>query len=298
MSVSMKPKESLLQPHTTEQIRTALELNQAAEKALLAHCSRIAALDPEQIFEELCRLLPLADAEGLLRIAPVLAAAIPELNPMIGFDQRSPHHGYDLFTHTAHVTAAVPGDLTLRWAALLHDIGKVPTFTVDETGRGHFVGHAAKGAEMADAILKGLKAPDALREQVVLLIEQHMLWLEPEKKLLRRQIGRLGLETVYQLLSLQLADNSNKGTAKSGENEKYVRILEVLEEIRAEGGCLGPEDLAVSPGDLAQIGFPGQAISTVRNWLLDQVLEETLPNERDVLLACAKGMWIAVCRNS
>lgn len=58
---------------------------------------------------------------------------------MIGFDQHSPHHAYDLFTHTAHVTAGVSADLTLRWAALLHDTGKVATFTRDATGRGHFM---------------------------------------------------------------------------------------------------------------------------------------------------------------
>jgi len=279
-------------------VQYGLEMEYPLERALLTQAPELKNLDQACVFEELCSLLPLMNAEQLIWFAPVLAVAIPELKPMIGFDQRSPHHAYDLYTHTAHVTAAVPGDLALRWAALLHDIGKVPTFTVDETGRGHFADHAAKGAEMADAILRRLKSPDALRQQVVLLIDQHMLWLEPEKKPLRRQIGRLGLETVYQILSLQLADNSNKGTAKSGENEKYLRILEVLKEIQAEGGCFGLKDLAVNDKDLMQIGFSGQAVSTIRNWLLDQVLEGTLPNERTVLLAWAKGVLVAAWHSS
>ena len=275
-----------------------LELEYPLERALVTQASGLNNSDPRRVFEELSAVLPLLDAEGLIWFAPILAVVIPELKPMIGFDQRSPHHAYDLYTHTAHVTAGVPGDQALRWAALLHDIGKVPTFTVDETGRGHFANHAAKGAEMADAILRRLMAPDALRKQVVLLIEQHMLWLEPEKKLLRRQIGRLGLETVYQILSLQLADNSNKGTEKSGENEKYLRILEVLKEIQAEGGSFGLKDLAVNDEDLMQIGFSGQAVSTIRNWLLDQVLEGTLPNDPTVLLAWAKGVLAAAWHSS
>lgn len=275
-----------------------LDMDYPTERALLSQSALLEKLPVEQVYDELCKLLVLVEADDLIWFAPVLAVVIPELKPMIGFDQKSPHHAYDLYTHVARVVAGVPGDPTLRWAALLHDIGKVSTFTVDETGRGHFYDHAAKGAEMADAILKRLKAPTDLREQVVLLIEKHMLWLQPEKKPLRRQIGRLGLGTVYQLLSLQLADNSNKGTAKSTENEQYVRILKVLEEIQSEGSCLGLKDLAVDRNDLMQIGFSGQAVSAMLNWLLDQVIDETLPNERGVLLAWAKGVWITAWRSS
>ena len=297
--------ESWLRNHPLEILRSIrfavqydLEMEYPLERALLTQVSGLNDLAPECIFEELCRLFPLVNAEQLIWFAPILAVVIPELKPMIAFDQRSPHHAYDLYTHTAHVMAGVPGDLALRWAALLHDIGKVPTFTVDQTGRGHFVDHAAKGAEMADAILKRLKAPEVLRRQVVLLIHKHMLWLEPEKKLLRLQIGRLGLGTVYQILSLQLADNSSKGTAKSNENERYGRILKVLEEIQEEGGCLGLKDLAVSSSDLMRIGFSENASTTMLNWLLDRVLDETLPNEPTVLLAWAKGILTAAWHSS
>ena len=107
----------------------------------------------ERIFDELCKLIT-ADitAEDLVTFAPILAAVIPELEPMINFDQRSPHHAYDVFTHTAYVLEAVPGTAVLRWAALLHDVGKIPTFTQDATGRGHFYGHDELGAQMASAI--------------------------------------------------------------------------------------------------------------------------------------------------
>ena len=279
-------------------VRYGLTVDPATEKAMFSQAHLMDNLARERVFEELGKLLPLVTAEDLQHFAPILAAVIPELKPMIGFDQRSPHHAYDLYTHVAGVVAGVPGDPVLRWAALLHDIGKVPTFTVDETGRGHFYDHAAKGAEMAEAILRRLKAPNALREQVVLLIEKHMLWLVPEKKQLRRQIGRLGLGTVYQILSLQQADNSSKGTPKSEENDKYIQILDVLEEIRSEDGCLSLKDLAVNGNDLVRIGFSGRTIGLMLNWLLEQVMEETLPNERDVLLAWARQVWTETWRNS
>ncbi len=279
-------------------VRYGLKVDAATEQAMFSQADLMDNLARERVLEELNKLLPLVTAEDLQRFAPILAEVIPELKPMIGFDQRSVHHAYDLYTHVARVVAAMPADLTLRWAALLHDVGKVPTFTLDETGRGHFYGHAGVGAQMADDILRRLKAPTALRQQVVLLIEKHMLWLLPEKKHLRRQLARMGWETIEQLLALQEADNRNKGTEKPEEKEKFQAIRVVLEEIRTEDNCLGLKDLAVNGNDLMEIGYSGRAIGRMLNRLLDQVLEEELPNDRQTLLNRARQEWIDAWRSS
>ena len=265
-------------------VRFGLTVESETERAMFAQSHLMDNLARERVFAELCRLLPQAEATDLIRFAPVLAAVIPELAPMIGFDQHSPHHAYDLFTHTAHVTAAVPSDLTLRWAALLHDIGKVPTFTRDETGRGHFYGHAQTSAEMADVVLRRLKAPTALREEAVRLIETHMTRIAPEKKSLRRWLVRLGEDTTIRLLQLQEADMGSKGTGKPEEMEQFGQIRAVLEEIRGESACLTVKDLAVGGHDLMELGLQGKAIGDALNVLLEKVLDEQLPNERDALL--------------
>ena len=269
-------------------VRYNLDADIATEHAMFAKARLMDNLARERVFDELCRLLPLVRSKDLIRFAPVLAAAIPELEPLIGFDQRSPHHAYDLFTHVAHVVERVPADLTLRWAALLHDIGKIPTFTQDETGRGHFYGHAPRGAEMADEVLLRLKAPTALRQQAVLLIEKHMTRLQPDKKLLRRHLGRLGWETVEQLLALQEADMGSKGTGTPEEMDIFRQIRDILEQIRSEDSCLGLKDLAVKGNDMMALGFSGRSIGSMLNALLEQVLDETLPNERHALLAWAE----------
>lgn len=189
---------------------------------------------PEAAFEELCKLLPQLSFDDLICLAPELACAIPELAPMIGFDQHSPHHAYDLYTHTAYVTAAVPGEPVLRWAALLHDIGKVPTFTQDKNGRGHFYGHAQAGAEMADTVLRRMKAPEALRQQVVTLIGLHMTRLEPDKQTLQHYIDQLGWDTVQNLLQLQQADMSSKGVGNRPELAQFSVVRRLLEEISSK----------------------------------------------------------------
>jgi tRNA nucleotidyltransferase (CCA-adding enzyme) len=266
-------------------VRYGLDVEASTLQAMQTQSYLMDNLARERVFEERNKLLPLLKAEDLTRFGPIIAAVIPELKPMLGFDQRSPHHAYDLFTHVAHVVAGVPAEQALRWAALLHDIGKVPTFTQDETGRGHFYGHAPKGAEMAEEVLRRLKAPTALRQQVVLLIEKHMTRLQPDKKLLRRQIGRMGWETVEQILILQEADMGSKGTGKSEDLELFSEIRKVLTEIRQENSCLSLKDLAVKGNDLMALGFTGKAIGQALQVLLEQVVDEQLPNEKEALLS-------------
>jgi tRNA nucleotidyltransferase (CCA-adding enzyme) len=214
---------------------------------------------------------------------------IPELAPAVSFDQRTPHHIYDLYTHIAHVTAAVPGDLTLRWAALLHDVGKLSTFTLDENGQGHFYGHAKASAQMANEILLRLKAPTALRERVVLLIEQHMVKPEPDRKFLRRRLSRLGDATLHQLLTLQQADMGAQGTGKAEKSDEWLQIHSLLKDIEAENACLTAKDLAINGRDLLELGFaPGKALGGCLKYLLEQVVDEQLPNDKASLLAAAK----------
>jgi tRNA nucleotidyltransferase (CCA-adding enzyme) len=220
------------------------------------------------------------NAEDLLAFAPVLTQVIPELMPLMGFDQKNPHHQYDIFTHTAQVVAGTPADLALRWAALLHDIGKPGCFSQDEQGIGHFYGHARLGAQIADGILLRLKAPTALRQRVVMLIEQHMTPLEPDKKLLRRRLSKLGSEAVHQLLALQRSDMG----AKPADDSRFSQIQLLLQEIEGENACLSIRDLAVSGHDLMDLGYRGPAIGQALQFLLEQVLDERVENEKEALL--------------
>jgi len=261
------------------------------ERTLRAMLDRRGLMDNlarERVFDELCKLLPLVSADDLLRFAPILASVIPELEPMIGFNQRNPHHAYDLFTHTAHVTDAVPGELTLRWAALLHDTGKIDTFTIDHNGIGHFYGHAKVSAQLANRVLLRLKAPTRLREDVTELIELHMTRIEPEKRKVRRWLSRLGPEKLDRLLTLQKADMGSKGTGKDRNTDQFSRLQNLIDQILAEQGCLSLKGLAVNGHDLMGLGFRGKAIGSCLNSLLEAVLEEQYPNEKPALLTAAK----------
>ena len=269
-------------------VRFGLTVEKETEAAMFRLAPLMDKLARERVFDELCKLLPLVTAADLIRFAPVLTAVIPELAPMVGFDQHSPHHAYDIYTHTAYVVENTPRSLHLRWAGLLHDTGKVPTFTRDETGRGHFYGHAKESAAIADAVLRRLKAPTDLREQAVTLISLHMTRLEPDKKVLRRWLGRLGPETMADLLDFQKADMVSKGVSKASEMQQHLALRELVAAVQAEVSCLTLRDLAVGGNDLIALGYEGKAIGDCLARLLDAVLDERLPNDRDALLAAAQ----------
>ena len=241
----------------------------------------------ERVFEELCKLLPLLTAEDLRTYRVILAQVIPELAPTIGFDQHSKHHAYDLYTHIAHVTAAVPPQLALRWAALLHDVGKIATFSLDEDGNGHFYGHAKASSQMAEEILRRLKAPNALRQEVVQLIEQHMTRIEPEEKTVHRWLSRLGEERMESLILLQEADMGSKGTGKSEESAQFPQLRALIQQIRADNACLSLRDLAVDGRDMLALGLSGPDIGRTLEQLLELVLEGQVPNETEALLHAA-----------
>ncbi len=267
-------------------VRYRLTVETTTMDAMIRLAPLMDSLARERVFDELCKLLPLVTSADLMHFAPILVQIIPELKETLGFDQHNPHHLYDVFTHTAMVVEGVSEALSLRWAALLHDLGKVTTFTLDETGRGHFLGHAEVSAEIADRILLRLKAPTALRKQVVFLIEKHMLPLTPEKKPLRRRLSQYGEENLRQLLLLQKADFCGKGVW--GAPPPFEEITAVLDEILAESACLQVSDLAINGHDLLALNITGPAIGKILNWLLSQVLDEKLPNERSALLKAAE----------
>ena len=266
-------------------VKYALEPEAATEKAMAELAPLMDNLARERVWEELCKLILLANAGDLQRFAPVITQVLPELLPQLNYNQNNHHHIHDLYTHTSLVTAAMPQNLPLRWAALLHDIGKPATRTEDEKGEAHYHGHAQVSAQMADAALLRLKAPTALRETAVQLIDRHMVWFEVNKKTVRRWISRLGFEMFDHLITLQRSDCIATGTAGEAELAHFDEITRLAREIQEEKSCLTLKDLALNGHDLMALGYTGRAIGNSLNRLLNLVLEEEIPNEKAALIA-------------
>ena len=273
--------------------RYGFAIEDGTAAALRALRETLRRVSPERIFSELKGILCAPGAGDMLRSFPeVFFVFLPELAPTLGFDQRMPeHHQYDVWGHIACTVDAVEADPVLRLTMLFHDAGKPASFTIDpETGRAHFYGHPALGADIADAALRRLKSDNALRETVVALVRDHDFRSEGSKKAVRRLLARLGEENTRRLYRVILADAAGHTPATGARMTARAEELRALtEEILSEGRCLAVGDLAVGGADMLDLGMvPGPEVGRVLRQLLEEVWDERLPNERETLLRRAE----------
>lgn len=252
----------------------------------------LADVAAERIRVELAKLLCGKGAGDILRsYHDVMGQVIPQVNPMVGFEQHTPHHRYDVWEHTIRAVEAVPATEVLRLTMLLHDSGKPAAFTMDENGVGHAYGHQKISAEIADKVLTSLRVDNATHERVVLLVNCHDWPLSTERTLLKRRLHKFGEEALWQLIEVQRADAMGKGTLTDEEIEqRFAEIRAALVELIASQPCVTLKDLAVKGGDLMAAGLKGKAIGACLEYLLNEVMAERLDNQRDALLAAA-AQW-------
>ncbi len=244
----------------------------------------------ERIFKELKGIL-VGDgvADMLLAFPDVMATIIPELAPTVGFEQRTPYHCHDVWTHSVYAVAACPADETLRLTLLLHDIAKPACHTRDENGRDHFHGHPEAGAEISRKVLTRLKSDNATLNTVVTLVREHDNDLPTRPAGMRRFIGRLGEENAHRLLEVQRADlAAHSDYAKERKGGKLRNGTLLLEEVLEDEPAFTVKDLRLNGRDLMEMGMkPGPAMKEVLETLLSAVQEEQLENTHEALSARA-----------
>ena len=207
---------------------------------------------------------------------------------MVGFDQRNRHHCYDVWEHTLHAMAAVKPEPELRLTMLLHDAGKPNCFTVDELGCGHFYGHPAESARLAEAMLGRLRAETVLRETVVRLVAWHDRNIPRTRPGVARALGALGERDLRHLLDVKRADNLAQAPAYRFLQGEIDRAESILDQLLAEGACVSLRQLAVNGRDLLDMGLSGPTVGQTLRELLNAVLDGALPNERQALLAAVR----------
>lgn len=248
-------------------------------------------LSAERVYSELKKLLLGKNAEQIMLTYPeVICAVIPELKASVGFDQRNPHHVYDVYTHTVKAVCACPYDPVLRLAALLHDVGKPDTFSLKD-GVGHFYGHSEKSMELAEAVLTRLKADNYTKNTVLTLIKYHDPVIPPEEKAVKRYMNRLTPEVLYMLLDLKGADNMAQSPECAKRLEIYDEIRRIMAEITAKNECFSKRQLAINGDDLIALGVPrGKRIGEILDIVLEEVTSGNIRNEKDSLVEFVKKL--------
>lgn len=256
-------------------------IEEATWSAMKSLVGSLREISRERIADELNRMLTGPSptrAFTLLRDAGVLGQCVPELLDLDMVQDQGPYHAYSLWDHTLRVVEVVQPDATLRWAALLHDIGKPDTMTREAGGRVRFFDHDHLGAVKAERILRSLRMSNQFIGQVSLLVASHMKlhqytpdWSDGSVRRLRLRLGGLFDDAV----SLAEADGRGHGSnpwSRSGASELARRAALLSQTLPAEPESpLNGHDLMERYGRA-----PGPWVGTVKRRLVEMMIDGSL----------------------
>ena len=267
-------------------------IEEDTHRALRAQCGDLRYVAAERVREELTKLLCGTDVLRVLLDDPqVLGVVLPEILPCVGFDQHNRHHCCDVWGHTAHAVAAAQPDPVLRWAMLLHDLGKPRCFTLDGQGVGHFHGHHRPGAEMAEAICRRLRFDKATAQRICTLVRYHDRPIPLTERAIRRAMNQLGVEGLRQLCAVKRADNLAQHPDYRSRQREIDEGEAIMDELLRKDACFSLKQLAVNGRDMAALGLEGPAIGQALQALLEAVMDGETDNDRAALLALAKEKY-------
>lgn len=260
-------------------------------EAMKYHAGLIKTVSPERIAEELNKMLVLAarPSEGfrLMQCSGLLREIMPELDLCVGIDQPGPYHAHDVFEHTLRVVDAAPPRLSLRLAALFHDIRKPQAKRPTPDGRATFYGHEATGARAAADVLSRLRySHDTIRD-VSTLVERHMFTTDVTGKGLRRLVKKVGVDLIFELLELRRADVVGQGM--DGKTEDVDQFEAAIRAELAKKPPFGYSDLAINGNDIMTLFgvAPGPVVGQILGHLLDKALDDPSINNRERLVEMA-----------
>ena len=196
-------------------LKLGFELEPLTADGIRDHATDLQHIKQERIADEFNKLIVMPDIERTMRLlerSGVLAQILPEVTALQTVLPNQYHHLNGL-EHTFEVLRHCPPDPFLRWAALLHDVGKVQCETLGKDGLLHYYGHEIKSAQIAGAILKRFMIAEPDSHRITRAIAKHMIYKNIGHQAERispknlRKLILLPEEDVELLLSLIHADN-------------------------------------------------------------------------------------------
>ena len=258
-------------------------------QAVCENTDLLEKISRERVRDEFSRILLAPDrARGLdlLTESGLMRHIAPEVYDLVGCEQPPQWHPEgDVYTHTRIMLDMLDDEpsLELVLAVLLHDIGKPPTFTYDESeSRIRFNGHDRVGADMAEQILRRLKYPNKTIEAVCAMVANHMNFMNVQQMRtakVKRFMSRSTFEDEMELHRVDCASSN-------GFTENYEFLRDKQTQFAAEP--LIPPPL-VSGRDLIHLGMePGPLFKDILQAVQTEQLEGRV-NTREEALEWIKG---------
>ncbi len=276
----------------------AFEIEPETRRAIPERAETLATISRERIAQELDKIL-VSRLGGLgIRLLSDLGLMhwiIPEVLAMRGMLQDASYHHKDVFEHTVQVVDQAPRRRIVRWAALLHDIAKPRTRSV-ENGVVHFLGHENLGDQMSRRILRDLNLSSQTIDQVGQLVAMHQRanayeddWTDGAVRRFVREAG----DVLEDLLDLSAADvTSKRADRRRAAGDRVTALRERIERLREEEEI---EKLSSPLDGLELMALfnrgPGPWIRPVKDRLLSAVLDGQLaPDDKETATRMAREM--------
>lgn len=263
-------------------VRLGFEIEPQTYSAIKTAAPRLEIISAERIRDEFVKILMAPDAvRGLemLRETGLLNHFAPELAAMHGVSQNI-YHIYDVWTHSLKTLESIPVDkgIILRLAALLHDVGKVETRTVDENGNVHFYQHQAVGASIARRFLQKLRFPGQQIDEITFLISMHLRVGEYDEQWSDAAVRRLIRDADDHMEDLILLTQADKAAANpempsvdlDAFRRRLARVREQLANQKIVSPLNGKEIMELL--DLP----PGPEIGNIKARLESKIIEGVL----------------------
>lgn len=270
----------------TKNLESAFEIEKLKDYLYL-----LDKISMERIRDEFNKIILSKDIENALSIlekSGVLEYIIPEWSATIDFDQKNSHHYLTVDEHIKKVVSLCDEDLELRIAALLHDIGKPQTFTLDSEGKGHFYNHEIESAKIAESILKRMKYSTKISDNIRNLVLYHLnTFKNSGRKYVKKLINEIGKDEVLKLFKLMEFDRIAHNPPHDFRSLNELKRL--YNEIIEKEEAVSIKDLKISGKDIIELGVSqGKEIGIVLKLIFERVLEDSSLNERKILIKLAK----------
>ncbi len=266
-------------------------------RAMTATVNTISQVSAERIRDELVKMLAAARPSIGLRIMEetgLLRLILPELADCRGVEQGG-FHSFDVLDHSLLACDGAPRqNLTVRIAALLHDIGKATAVETDDEGGVSFHRHEQDSDDMYHRIMRRLKFSKEAEKNVCHLVAQHMFNYAPEWSdgAVRRFIARVGEEHLPNLFDLRIADQYGMHGLRP-RRDSLTPLRDRVNSVLSQENALSIRDLAVNGHILSEeAGIPkGPEMGVVLEHLLETVIDDPSMNTKEKLLALARSFY-------